>query len=370
MCIRDRNTGKLAAGVLQTVADLPGTEMILESTANGVGNFFHQACMDALEGKGLFELVFIPWYWQDEYKARITDEDLLEGRLTTDEERIVELYGLTKEQLQWRRHKISSLKSLSIFKQEYPFTVQEAFQFSGESLFKPEFIERASNAKVEQSHAPLILGVDPARTGDRTVIAYRRGRDWFRYDVYETMDEMLLAGKLANIIEKYGVKKCFIDRGGGQGTIDRLHELNYRQIVTGVHFGQKPNSDLYTNKRAEMAGEARDWLEDEGLVSIPDSAEVAVELGAIPNFTPTSNGLHKLPSKDKIKEDYGKSPDIVDAFFLTFAQPVRADDVMPSSSMRRSSEASPLQATRKRRVRDMGSPRQSRSNTWTRSGRK
>ncbi|MFD0738248.1 hypothetical protein ACFQZQ_02955 [Lysobacter koreensis] len=30
-----------AAGVLQAVPDAPGTEVILESTANGVGNFFH-----------------------------------------------------------------------------------------------------------------------------------------------------------------------------------------------------------------------------------------------------------------------------------------------------------------------------------------
>lgn len=31
-----------AAGVLQAVPDAPGTEVILESTANGLGNFFHQ----------------------------------------------------------------------------------------------------------------------------------------------------------------------------------------------------------------------------------------------------------------------------------------------------------------------------------------
>src|ERR671916_435338 len=56
-----------AAGVLQAVPDVEGTEVILESTANGLGNFFHQKWSDADSGIGAFETIFVPWYWQEEY---------------------------------------------------------------------------------------------------------------------------------------------------------------------------------------------------------------------------------------------------------------------------------------------------------------
>ena len=63
------NIDELLTGAFQTVADVPGTEKLLESTANGVGNYFHRGCMDAMSGNDEYELVFIPWYWQDEYQA-------------------------------------------------------------------------------------------------------------------------------------------------------------------------------------------------------------------------------------------------------------------------------------------------------------
>ena len=41
-----------SAGLAQTVADLPGTEIIKESTANGVGNAFHIEWQQAESGEG------------------------------------------------------------------------------------------------------------------------------------------------------------------------------------------------------------------------------------------------------------------------------------------------------------------------------
>src|SRR5437868_6551462 len=55
-----------AAGVLQAVPDADGTEVILESTANGPGNFFHQTWREAERGDNDFVAIFVPWFWQDE----------------------------------------------------------------------------------------------------------------------------------------------------------------------------------------------------------------------------------------------------------------------------------------------------------------
>ena len=69
-----------AAGVLQAVPDAEGTEVVLESTANGLGNFFHQKWSDADSGIGAFETLFVPWFWQEEYSRPAP------GPLVLDEE--------------------------------------------------------------------------------------------------------------------------------------------------------------------------------------------------------------------------------------------------------------------------------------------
>lgn len=319
------NTDEILTGLDETVADVDSTEKLNESTANGVGNYFHKGVLEAVEGKGLYEVVFIPWYWQDEYRARISDEERKNWDLSEEESILKELYDLDDEQIKWRRNKIAKLKSTRLFKQEYPFTIQEAFQASGANFIDSEKVAIAQKSTLQDTTAPLILGVDPARVGDRTCITWRQGRHWIKTDVYHEMDEMVLAGKLARIIDRYNVAKVFIDVALGYGTIDRLHELGYKSIVTGVHFSQQPaEPDIYLNKRAEMAFALRDWIH-EGGVRIPATDEITLDLGAIPDFKESSRGLLQLESKDTIKKSFGKSTDIFDSAMLTFAEPVRSE---------------------------------------------
>lgn len=317
------NVGDIATGVLQTVPDLPGTEIILESTANGIGNFFHQACMDALDNKGRYEIVFIPWYWQSEYQAQ-TSPNL---ELTDDELTMQRLYNLTSEQLQWRRNKIASPGfSENLFHQEYPFTPEEAFISTGASLISLDAIAKARKSNLKDPNAPIILGVDPGPVNDRTVLAWRQGHHLTKVEVFPGTPPMTLAGQIAKRIDRYNIAKVFIDTAEGRGIVDRLHELGYRQQVVGIPFSMSPSDpDRYVNKRAEMAGELKDWLEDENGSRIPDDDNVAMELGVIPDWKTTSNGKLQLVSKDDIKKIYGKSTDIFDAIMLTFAQPVRRD---------------------------------------------
>lgn len=126
------------AGILQAVPDAQGTEIILESTANGVGGVFYDYCMDARAGKGDYRLIFVPWFWQPEYRKRAVG-----FTATAEEAAIVKAHGLDVEQLAWRRAKISELKSESLFRQEYPCTVDEAFVFSGRLVFPAELVQAA-----------------------------------------------------------------------------------------------------------------------------------------------------------------------------------------------------------------------------------
>ena len=96
-----------AAGVLQAVADEPGTEVILELTANGVGNLFHQMWRDAETGANDYIAVFVPWFWQEEYRKPLAAPDFM---LTAEEHDYAALYGLDDEQMAWRRSKIAELE--------------------------------------------------------------------------------------------------------------------------------------------------------------------------------------------------------------------------------------------------------------------
>ena len=67
------NAAEHAKGILQTVPDAEGSEVIYESTANGVGNFYHSQWKMAESGQSEFIGIFVPWYWQDEYTKKVPD---------------------------------------------------------------------------------------------------------------------------------------------------------------------------------------------------------------------------------------------------------------------------------------------------------
>lgn len=322
------NTDEIQTGVLQSIADIDDTEIILESTANGMSNMFYQGCMDALHGIGDYILIFIPWFWQDEY-----ERELEEGFQPTMEElKYIDLHlkEFSKEQslrkICWRRYKIISLKSEWKFKQEYPATPQEAFQNSGTSLISSEKIMLARKSTITDSVAPIIMGGDPARKGDRGVISLRRGREFMRYIVYKKKDEEMkdpvAAAIYAKIIDQSGAKKCFIDVAYGYGIIDLLWGWGYDKIVQGVHFSERAmENEIFLNKRAEMMIAVRDWYNTEE-VSMPDDDVAQADIQAIPDFKENSRRLIYIVPKEEIIKVCKFSPDIMDSFALTFAYPV------------------------------------------------
>lgn len=339
-------TSELTAGVLQTIADVEDTEIILESTANGVGNFLHKTCMDALAGIGDYILIFVPWYWQEEYRTKVPKG----WEFTSEELEIKERYDLDDEQLFWRYIKITKLGE-RLFKQEYPFTVQEAFQASGETLIDANAVQAARKCNISDPTPPVIIGVDPARISDRTVITVRRGREILEIKKYGKMDTLQLVGILAELITRRGATKCFIDFALGVGSYDNLVALGYGDIVTLVNFGGKADDPReYLNKRVEMAFRFKEWLEG-GNVNIPDDEEVEVDILSIPDFKLATGGQKKLLSKDDIKKELGKSPDIFDSIILTFAYLVAsvasaAKNILRTQNTKRGSSLTTLRRQR------------------------
>lgn len=322
-----KNTAEIRTGVMQAVPPAPETEIILESTANGIGGMFHQMCMEAMEGKGEYILVFVPWFWQDEYRATPP----MDFRPDEEERAYREQYGLDIAQLYWRRLKVIELGGLSMFRQEYPANPIEAFQATGEGLISPESILTARKSTIKDATAPLVMGVDPARTKDRIGIAFRRGRECPAYYVYDCkkiqVTDTWLASVVAQMIDKHKVVKCFIDCGAGYGVHDILVSRGYQKIVEPILFGQQAiERDVYHNKRVEMWDLMAQWLERGG-VRIPDKDELHADLSMMPAKVQIGDGKYKLVSKDRLREEYGRSPDIGDALALTFAAPVNLQNI-------------------------------------------
>lgn len=317
-----KNTDDIETGLMESIPDLPNTEVILESTAKGMGNFFHRMVVDALQGKNGYEVVFLPWFWMDEYESdthRFTPDD--------EEREYAALFlkdydeETQNRKMAWRREKIAKFSSPWKFKQEYPSTVQEAFQTSSDTLIKSEDVIRARSLTIINNNAPLVLGVDPARTGDRAAICFRRGREIEAIHRWDCLgDDMIMVGKIAKFIDQYNPVAVNIDCTNSFAIYDRLRELRYN-VCHGIHFSRRASEErLYRNKRVEMWCNLRDWMK--GDVSIPDDDEIHVDFTCVPDYKETSDGLIKLESKENIKKVYGLSPDLGDAAALTFAVPV------------------------------------------------
>lgn len=332
------------AGVVQTIPDLPDTESILESTANGVGGEFHERWQMAEAGVGDYIAIFVPWFWSDEYRRPVPPG----FELTQEEAEHAEMHGLDLEQMVWRRAKIAELKDPLLFKQEYPATAVEAFQTTGHNAFitanDAEVVLRARK-RVREPYGPLVVGIDPAGQGkDATAVIRRQGAKAFKPERHYKLTAPEKAHLVKTIIDTEKPMRVFVDVGGGYGEfidIVRGYGEPYASIIEPVSFGSNPQDRPLMdndgqplpgpkNRRAEMYMRLRDWLEDEAGADIPDDDALHADLIA-PGYKHDTHRNLLLESKEDIKKRGFRSPDLADALALTFTSPVAT----PSEVVRR-----------------------------------
>jgi hypothetical protein len=198
------------------------------------------------------------------------------------------------------------------------------FPSDGDDQFiTPRLVDEAfARPRWKDADAPIVIGVDPARSGmDATVIAVRQGRDLLALHRYRGDDTMTVVGHVIEAIERYRPALTVIDEGGlGYGILDRLNEQRYK--VRGVNFGWKSQRPvMWGNKRAEIWGAMRDWLKTAAIV--PDKL-LKSDLTS-PRVKPDSAGKIYLESKKEMKARGLASPDAADAIAVTFAFPIRTD---------------------------------------------
>ena len=326
------------AGVMEAVPQVAGTEIVLESTANGVGGMFHDFCYTAERGLGDYGIIFLPWF-SDPANRRNPDE--LNGWGPSDEELTYQKeHGLDIEQLCYISLKNIGLggdpgRFCPLLFQEHPATMEQAFQATvGEGFIPADYVTKAVKCDIKpHQYAPRVLGIDIASGGgDMTRLIDRKGRvaGSVINESWDIRNMAVLTDRIAGVIDANpDLVKVFIDVGDKGGTIvDYLRSQGYEKVV-GVNFGHEAtDKERFDIKRNEMWGRMKDWFMDPGDCSIPDDKVLVKHIvGPKAKFDHLSRP--KLESKDQIRVRLKFSPDGGDALALTFTHNLPM--VMPSN---------------------------------------
>lgn len=231
--------------------------------------------------------------------------DSREVRLTNKKylNRLVEQYG---EDSDYVRIRVRGL---------FPYGSEESFFQRADIQFAQErdLVEQEGD-----DFSPLIMGIDAAHMGsDSTVFAFRRGRDArsIRHEKYQQIRTEEIATRAAHAIDKYKPDHIVVEAvGPGYGVADMLKSRGYNvhMVFTGTPAAAKRQ---YANKRAEMYGRFRDWIMDYGC--LPKDQELMDDLLNI-QFEVKDNGGIQLEPKKNMRKRGLRSPDVADAYALTF----------------------------------------------------
>lgn len=139
----DQNTPRdFVRAVCGGIVGVPLSAIVLESTANGTGNFFHSEWLRAVAGESDKRAIFVPWHEIEMYSLKLerSVEEFV-GEMDDYQWGLWEK-GLTLEQINWYRHTRKSYASHRDMMAEYPTTDVEAFSVTGSGIFDSAVIDR------------------------------------------------------------------------------------------------------------------------------------------------------------------------------------------------------------------------------------
>ena len=339
-----------SAGSLEAVHPVPGTEIILESTANGPVGGFYERWRQAQAGRGDYIPLFFPWTLDPTCVRAVPPGFRLSverpNEVVLPEREFQELHGCTMEQMAWRRWKIEE-KDLDgvdgslVVSQEYPITPEEAFLgVSGNSLLSPAQVEAARLRPTFigslERLSPLVLGLDPApgHSASASALAYRRGAINHLIERKHGLDAVQLIEHVYRVFCDEGAERLCIDCSEGTGEAV-YRELMRRPRTAGrcvrVVFGARASDrSRWYNLRAEIWQKMATWIADGAAIYDEQGTggqTLASELLAV-HTKPGSERVIQIESKADVVKRLGRSPDGADALACTFALP----DPTPHSS--------------------------------------
>jgi phage terminase large subunit len=202
----------------------------------------------------------------------------------------------------------------------YKIRVRGDFAGNPDGVIPLDLITSAIGRDVRQ-FGQMVWGLDIARFGeDRTALCKRHGN---------RMNEPIKAWRGKDLMQTAGLIKIEYDEaaikpeviavdviGMGAGVVDRCKELGLP--VRGINVAESPSiQDRYNRQRDELWFRAREWFANREVAMVQDEALIA-EL-TLPSYKVLSSGKIQVEGKDELKRRGVTSPDLADAFCLTFA---------------------------------------------------
>lgn len=173
----------------------PLTLIALESTANGIGNYFHREWIRSEAGESDKRAVFVPWHEIEIYRRHVDDPEAVWNAMDPYERSLWDR-GLTLEMIAWFQLKRREYPSLKMMLAEYPSTAAEAFTTTGHDVFASDDVEPMRSlccrpAATGSLHADAVTGVAALRhirfvphpDGRMQIWSYPAGNDPSRYIV-------------------------------------------------------------------------------------------------------------------------------------------------------------------------------------------
>ena len=264
-CAFWENAETLMTGLSQTIPEKHGSIIVLESTANGIGNWFYDQWEAAVNRDSDYIPLFFPWFKHPEYQSVNPTLKLLD---LNSEERDYYKLGCDLPHLEWRRWMIPNKlqNDADMFRQEYPATPEEAFLTTGTNVFSLdrlgdcyEPLPTSGRGKIEtlgtrsrfvpdrngpvtifkwpskdRSYGQYFVGGDPSYTteGDRACIQVINRRTFEQVAVWHgKIDAVHFADEIVSLAMYYNNATVTAEiEGPGQATIAAIIKSGYPHI--------------------------------------------------------------------------------------------------------------------------------------------
>ena len=136
------NPADLVRAICSGIPLEPYTLVVLESTANGVGSFFHREWVRACRGESDKTPLFVAWHEIEMYTLPEADPESVAAAMDDYERKLQKEFGLSVAQIAWYQTKRREYPDHCSMMAEYPSTPEEAFNSTNHGVFNGEHLER------------------------------------------------------------------------------------------------------------------------------------------------------------------------------------------------------------------------------------
>lgn len=268
--------GSFMQGLVPALRD-PSTNIFIESSARMSGDHFHDMYEDGKKPESVWNSRFWPWFKYEKYQTPFNSEAhriAFEESLSDEEIEERDSYGLSLEQLLWRRETISYFggkrKGLERFRQDYPSNDRDCFSLAADLFFNEPDVNIKRILTTPRTARPgnmHVIAVDPAKG---------KGGDYIVIDVYDaitreqvftwssnTFSIRRLHLKIYEIFKQYPGVVGVEANGIGEAVMALLRLIDDLDFQRFVYRTSKGHDGWYTgSNKTSMLYEAREELEE------------------------------------------------------------------------------------------------------------